>query len=63
MGEGGGIGTARKEATEADVVVVSLLQVAVISVCQPTARYGPRLRPASVMVATTSISSIKGGQR
>ena len=44
-------------------MVVSLLHVAVISVCQQTAGDGHRLRPASVMVAATLTTRIKGGQR
>ena len=46
------------------IVVVSLLQIAVISVCQQTARYWPRPRPllASVMVAAAPTSSSKEGR-
>ena len=40
------------------IVVVSLMQVAVISVCQQAAMYGPRLRPSSVMVAATTTTRI-----
>ena len=64
MGKGGGTGTTREGAMEAEcIVVVSLLQVTPISVCQQTARHGPRLRPASVMAAPTPTSRIKGVQR